>query len=262
MKALSVFFTICCFIFPVSLFAQNQQTIEADLLKSFKKIAYWDQKQRDGKIEAGDSPGEANDMFGKKLKNYTERFPATINTQFNSLKKERLDIFTSTDGLFRIYSWETWQGGTMRDFANVMQYKNGQQTNSVLLTSSEDNYVPYYSNLYTLKTGDKIYYLGIYGGIYSTKECGTGIQVFAIKNGKLNNDVKLIKTKSGLHSKLYYEYDFLSVVDIKFELRPTITFDALTQTIRLPLVDKDRKITRDYITYKFTGKYFEKIKSK
>ncbi len=259
MKALKVFLLSVCCLTYANLFAQTSKNIEADLLKSFKKIDYWDQKQRSGNIDAADSLGDANDSFGKKLANYTQKYPFTLTAAFPALKKAQLNMFTSADGLFKIYAWETWEGGTMRDFANVLQYKTGSSTSSMLFRSNEDIYVPFYSNLYTFKTGTKTYYLGIYGTIYSSKDAGTGIKVFAIENGKLNYDVKLIKTKSGLRSNIYYDYDFFSVADIDFAKRPTITFDAATQTILIPLVDGEGNVTKKFITYKFTGQYFEKV---
>lgn len=247
--------------FARAAFAQNANTVENDLLKSFKKISYWDDEQRKGTAGADDSLIKANSTFEKKLKTYTQQYPATINEPFASLKNERLDIFTSADGLFRIYSWDTWLGGTMHDFANMLQYKIGQKTQSILWTSKEGNYVPFFNNLYTFKNGGKTYYLGIYGRIYSSKDAGRGIQIFAIENGKLNEDVKLIKTQSGMRSKINYTYDFFSVVDIAFEKRPTITFDAVTKTISIPLVALNGKVTSKFITYKFNGQYFEKVKS-
>ncbi|MBB5396227.1 hypothetical protein [Mucilaginibacter sp. AK015] len=240
--------------------AQNGK-IEADLLRSFTKLEYWDHQQRKGLDGASDSLEAANDVFETKLKGYAINIPSTIAEPFTALKKAHLDIFTSTDGLFRIYSWETWMGGTMRDFSNLMQYKTGQKTNAILYTTTQDVYIPFYSNLYTFKNGAKTYYLGVYNGIYSTKDVSTGIKLFTIENGRLNDNVKLIKTQSGLRNKISYNYDFFSVVDIAVELRPTITFDAATNTIKLPLVNNKGKITDKFILYKFNGNYFERVKS-
>jgi len=253
-------FVAGCFM-SVTSFAQSAKAIEADLLSSFNKLEYWDHLQRKGTNGASDSLETANDVFEAKLKNYTVKYPATITEPFTALKKAHMDIFTSGDGLFRIYSWETWMGGTMRDFSNLMQYKTGQTTKAVLYTTTADVYVPFYSNLYTFKNGAKTYYLGIYNGIYSTKDVSTGIKIFAIENGKLNDDIKLIKTQSGLRNKLSYNYDFFSVVDIAIELRPTITFDEATKTIKLPLVNSKGAITGKFILYKFNGQYFEKVKN-
>ncbi|OOQ58866.1 hypothetical protein [Mucilaginibacter pedocola] len=260
MKALKILLLACCILAVKTNFAQTLQAIEADLLKSFKKIEYWDQKQRGGDADASDSLEAANDRFGKKLQTYTHKYPSTIASPFELLKKENLDIATSADGLFRIYSWDDLTGGTQRYFANVMQYKTGNKTRSVLLSDSSAG--TYYTTIYTLKAVNKTYYLGIYGFIESSKYAGTGVKVFAIENGSLNNKIKLLKTTSGLRNEISYEYDFGSVVNIPFEERPTITFDSITQTIKIPLVTKDGNVTKKFITYKFTGQYFEKVVSK
>jgi hypothetical protein len=259
MKTLKLFLlTICC-LTSAEVWAQTSKTIEADLLKSFKKIAYWDQKLNDPTGNSGDSLDNANRFFGERLKQTTERYPATIIQAFTALRKERLDIFTSSDGLFRIYSWDTGGGGTMREFESVMQYKAGDKTKSELFVSSQEIGVPFYSNLYTFNTGGKTYYLGITGIIESSRYAGTGIKIFAIENGKLNTNVKLLKTGTGLKNEISYKYDFSSIAYIPYGKRPTITFDPASQTIHLPLVDAKGIVTKKFITYKFTGQYFEKV---
>ena len=116
----------CCFI-STNIFAQTPKAIEDDLYKSFAKIDY---KSEDNT--------KANDVFGKKLKLYAEKYPFTIDQKFESLKKEHLDISTSSDGLFRIYSWDTWNGGTTHYFESVFQYKSGGKTIAVLDTPKGD----------------------------------------------------------------------------------------------------------------------------
>jgi len=246
-------------LISLNIFGQTPQQIEADLLKSFKMIRYWDERIRDTTINAGDSLDNANNAFGEKLKLYTEKYLSTINYPFNSLKKQYLDICSSADGLFRIYSWDTGGGGTMREFENVMQYKTGNIAKSELLVNSQDLGVPFYSNLYTFKTGDKTYYLGVFGFIESSRYAGAGIKVFAIENNKLNMNVKLLKTRSGLKNEISYEYDFGSIAYTPIEKRPAITFDTATQTIRIPIVTQKGNVTKKTITYKFTGQYFEKV---
>ena len=85
------------------------------------------------------------------------------------------------------------------------------------------------------------------------------MQVFTIENGKLIDDIKLIKNNSGLHNQLYYDYDLLARVYLK--VKPSIYFDDVSNTIFVPLVDGNGKVTNKYITYKFTGQYFEKVKN-
>jgi hypothetical protein len=203
--------------------------------------------------------------FGEKLQYYTSKYPFTITQDFSSIAqkkdstpKDKVEILTSVDNLFRIYSWDTRSDGTMYGFDHLFQYKTGENTESVLALDTGAEYVYYYSNLYTLRMKDKTYYLGIYEGVYSSAGVGNGIQIFAIENGKLNDDVKLIKTTTGFHSQLYYEYDFGSVV--RWKVRPTILYDAAARIIRLPVVLAKGRVTHRYISYKFNGVYFEKVK--
>ncbi|MDB5153516.1 MAG: hypothetical protein JWR54_2267 [Mucilaginibacter sp.] len=260
MKLFKLFSLICCCFLYSNSYAQSPKEIEADLLKSFKKISYWsEQRSKDTSLNWINNLEEANEVFGNKLKYYTGKYPSTINCPFNSLKKEHLDIIMSADGLFRIYSWDTWQGGTMHDFENVLQYKSGGKVTSILdTTKSDEDYVYYYSNLYTMKAKGKTYYLAVYRGIFSTKDVSEGVRIFTIENGKLN-DAKLIKTPAGLHHKIEYGFDFFSEVDWK--VRPAIHFDKAKKTLYIPLVDETGKMTHQFILYKFNGKYFEKIKT-
>jgi hypothetical protein len=71
--------------------------------------------------------------------------------------------------------------------------------------------------------------------VRSSIDATQGIQFFTIEKDKLNGTVLLVKTATGMHSKLYFDYNFLSVVNMK--VIPTIYYDAKTQTIHSPLVN-------------------------
>jgi len=139
MKALKLFTLFyCCFISRTS-FAQTPKAIEADLYKSYQKIDYWASyrgKHSDStniEMRAEDSVEKASDAFGEKLKYYTAKYPFTIGQKFNSigqkpsLPKDKVEILSSTDGLFRIYSWDVHSEGTMKGFENCIQYKPVQK---------------------------------------------------------------------------------------------------------------------------------------
>jgi len=244
-----------------SLFAQaNRRIVEDDLAKSFKKINYWDQQRyKDTTDVWTDSLQSANDAFGKKLKYFTSKFPETINSLHN-LEPLGVKVITSNDGLFRIYSWDTETGGTMHFFDNVFQYKSGNKTNSILnAPKSEGDIGVYYRNVYTFNYNGKNYYLCVFTFIESSRYYGEGIRVYSIEKDRLNENVKLIKTNTGLHERLSYEYDFGSIIDWK--VRPEIYFDAASKTINLPLIKSNGEVTHRYITYKFTGQYFERVKN-
>jgi hypothetical protein len=251
---------ICFCLLAPNLFAQTPSAIEADLLKSYKQIDYWYGKQdADSTGTALGKLYDANDLFAKKLQGYIAKYPATIGWPFNSLVKSQVDISTSDDGLFRIYSWDSLTGGTMHYFESVFQYKTASGVAAVIDTPKGDgDNRPNYDKLYTFKTGNKTYYLAIIFMIGSTKACEGGVQVFSIGDGKLNDDTKVIKTHSGLHSQITYGYD-RSVTSEKTNAE--VYFNTKTQSIYIPVVSVAGKLTNNYIIYKFTGQYFERVKN-
>lgn len=254
---------IVIFLLPSSNnFAQTPQQIEADLLKSFKKIEYWDQQRdKDTSFSWTEKLSRANYDFAQKLQFYAQKFPATIKYPFNLLVKRQLDISSSTDGLFRIYSWDTETGGTMHFFENVMQFKSNALTNAIIDTSKEEgDNRPNYRKMYTLYANGKSFYITTYLDIGSSKDIAEGIHIFTIENGKLQ-DANLIKTYSGFLNDLSYSYDFWSVMNIDYDKRPRIRFDKTTNTIYLPMIDRNLKMTKKFIRYKFIGQYFERIKN-
>ena len=271
MRALAFFVFVGCILASVGAFAQTPKQIEADLFQSYQMFENWAEYRDNHKDnyeiygKADDSVTKANTLFGKKLQYYTSKYPFTINLKFSSiaqspdsLSKNKVQIATSDDGLFRIYSWDVRSDGTEYGFENVIQYKSGNKTISKYIddpiVNGEHLYVYYYDKIYTIRVNNRTYYLAIYMGAYTHVEVGRGIQVFDIENGKLNDDVKIIKTATGLHSQLYYEYLF------EGKKSEEIIYDEALRTISIPVILKDTVINKR-ITYKFTGKYFEKVKN-
>jgi len=271
MKLLAFFaFVYCCFT-SINVFGQTPKAIEDDLFQSYKMIENWSESRDNHRYvydiqrKANDSLDKANTLFGKKLKYYTGKYPFTITQKFSSfaqnpdsITKDKVQIVTSVDGNFRIYSWDVRSDGSEYGFDNVIQYRVGNKTISMYIDdpvfNGEHLYVYYYDKLYTLKAGNKTYYLALYSGAYTHIEVGKGLQVFDIENGKLNNDVKIIRTPTGMHSQLYYEFLFEGT---KYE---DINYDVDSKTISIPVILKDTA-TKKRIIYKFTGQYFEGVKN-
>jgi hypothetical protein len=235
--------------------------IENELQKSYKKI----QSDRLGNDTiAWDSLESDNKIFKEKITKYISTYPETLTYEFDSLKKENIHIVTSDDKLFRIYSWNTWLGGTMEDFENIFQYKSNTKVfykNSLDKTSNEWDYVPFYSQIFTLKTDEKTYYLVIKNGSYSSKDASQSIQIFAIENSNLIDSIKLIKTQKGLTNSIDVPFDFFSVVDRPERPLKLIKYDNEKRIIYIPIVYENGKVTDRFILYKFTGEYFEHIET-
>ncbi len=209
-----------------------------------------------------DSIWTENLSFRNKLEFYTSNFPSSLTHPFDSLQGENIYIASSKDKMFRIYSWDTWQGGTMHIFENVIQYKSeGKVYSQTFYDSSEygDNYIPFYSQIFTLNTEGKTYYLAIANGVYSTKYVSQSLKIFTIENGSLNDSVKLIKSEKTLVNSIDLHFDFFSVVDRAERPLRLIKYDEKLKLFSVPIVRDEEIVTDKYELYKFTGQYFERV---
>lgn len=242
------------------LFGQNISIIEKQLNAALQKIDYWASEGRDDK-NSYDSLSAANTKFEKILVQYTSSHPQTISHDFKSLKKSRLSITTSEDGKFRIYSWDTWTGGSMHFFKNVLQYETSDKKihSKAVETQSEGDPGCYYYQINDIISENKRYYLTQSKAILSSGMSYHAIKVFSIDNGQLNDKAQLIKTQSGIKNQLGYEVDLTASANRNYEGRDyEIEYDPKNKIISIPLIQTDSKITPKKIRYQFTGKYFEK----
>lgn len=251
------------FLLATHLFAQSlsPRQIEYNLHTSYQQILH---HRFDADSIAWDSLQIANNHFRTLFKDYTAHYPETLTYPFDSLRTDKIDVVTSKDNLFRIYSWDTWTGGSMHSFENIIQYKFNKQVYSKLIhdttTVSEGDYIPFYSQIFTLSTSNRTYYLAIANGIYSTKDASQSVRIFSVENGLINDTTKLIKTKTGLTNSINVPFDFFSVVDRPERPVQLIRYNPSKKIISIPVVYENGFVTKRYIRYQFTGTYFERMK--
>ena len=206
-----------------------------------------------------DSLNYYSDLFSTKFTKYIENNPSTLECKFKMFKDSIGSVVTSQDGLFRIYSWDTWLGGTMHDYENIFQFKSGNKTYTKIFDYGEGDMGTNFTDVYTLKANDKTYYLAIADGSESTKYGYEFIRVYSISGNTVDDNVKLIKTSTGIRNSINFEYDFFSVEDRPESPIHLIKYDAAKKIIYIPIVVGDGKVTDRFILYQFTGQYFEKI---
>jgi hypothetical protein len=248
-----------------NIFAQSTtlKKIENDLVRTYSKIFPFYYGNHD-------SLDFYSSLFSEKIRKYIDENPTTLNYSFQKLEDSNVcTIATSGDGLFRIYSWDTWEGGTMHDFGNIYQYNANGKIHSKYFTDDDTANledvpsIPFYSKIFTLKANDHTYYLGINNSIFSTRDVGQGIKIFTIEKDTLNDNVKLIKTASGLTNEIDVDFDFFTVIDRTNERPITIIkYDPATKIIYIPIVYEDGKVSHRFILYQFNGQYFERVPAK
>jgi hypothetical protein len=258
------------FVFSLTisnLHSQTLQEIDKDLGQAFAKIEYWSNyDSKNDKIYQYDSLEKANTDFEKMLLKYTASNSKTLSYRFKDLSDDGLTILTSEDGLFRIYSWDTYTGGTMHFFKNVFQYRNSKGTFSAMPDlNANGNYLDpgcFYKQINNVASEGKTYYITQSTVIGSSALTYHTVKIFSIEEYGLNDTAKLIKTKTGIRNTLGYEMDFSSSSNkniISTDINYSTEYDPTKKIITIPLIEGDGKLTARKIRYRFDGKYFVKM---
>ena len=188
-----------------------------------------------------------SDKFGSDFKGFIKANPATLTYPFKKLIDSNYYFLkTSSDGNFRVYSWDTETGGTMRFFNQIYQYKSNGKVFTKIPKYEDGDPRTFCSQIFTVYIKGKVYYLTILNGIYSTKDASQSIAVYTIQDNKLVDTVKLFKTKTKYLNTIDVEFDFFSVVDRPERPLELITYDEKRKIIYIPVVnDKDAVINKN-----------------
>ncbi len=231
----------------------SMKSVEKDLLNASSRVFSCYQTDHD-------SLEMQSELFTKKISSYIRKYPATLSYPFQSLKDSNACfITTSDDGLFRIYSWDTWTGGSMHIFDNIFQYRSGGKVYALHSDRVEGDAGSFYSEIFTVRVNGKVYYLAIGNSIASTKDAGQFVKVFIIENNLLNDTMKLFRTKTELLNNIYVAFDFFSVADRPERPLKLIKYDPIARIVYIPIVEGYGKVTDRFILYQFKRGYFEYI---
>ncbi|MBX7227038.1 MAG: hypothetical protein K1X55_13475 [Chitinophagales bacterium] len=231
------------------------QNIEQELADDYQKISAF---SIDGEM---DTLFSFNAQFNDKIFELLSENDSTLEYDFTSLKETGVYVCTSEDKKFRIYSWDTYTGGTMHFFNYIFQYSDGRAVYTLRPTIEEGHPARFYSKIYTFVNKGVTYYFGIGNAILSTSEVTQSIATFQIDGDELRDDVAIIKTDSGLKNGISVPFNFFSVVDRPERPVQLIKFDSKKNIIYIPLVQEDGTVTKKYIYYKFDGNYFLRSKT-
>lgn len=167
-------------------------------------------------------------------------------------KKERqFTIAVSTDGNMRVFSRNTYWGGTMPLFASYMQYKDKEQ--SYFFDMNDDNDMGIcYDTIYSIQALDKSYYL-----LSGTSQIATAYPLVVMKavsctNGKLKQDTIFV---SGNQQKDYLSISYRDAednIDARLFINSNFTFPRIVyigtqEEILKPVVLKDKDDT-EYVS--------------
>ncbi len=237
---------LCCYLLTGLLLSFSQSkdlaTQENKFVKQFATLSN----------SSGDS-----EKFEKDFRNFLSANPNSLDFSFNKLKNNSFYITTSTDSNFRHYSWDTGQGGSMHFFNEIYQWRVGGKVFVKQVQASEEgDSGEFSSKIYTINIQNKDYYLVVTNSIFSNRDARQSVIAFAINNDKLT-PAPIFKTKTKLLSRIDVDFDFFSVVDRPERPLELITFNSKQDTLFIPVVDKDGKVTKRNILYVFNGTSLE-----
>lgn len=195
--------------------------------------------------------------FSNQFTNFIRANPATLAYPFKKLiDSNYIQIKTSGDGNFRIYSWDTWTGGTMHEFNTIYQWSDNGKVFSKLPRADKNDPGSFVSQIFTVSISGKPHYLAVTNATYSTKDARQSIAAYTINNGKLIDTVKFFKTKTKRFNRIDVGFDFFSVVDKPERPLELITYDDKLKIIYIPVVGDKGQVTNRNILYQLKNKSF------
>ena len=147
---------------------------------------------------------------------------------------------------------------------NIYQYasKNGITSKVIMDYTKEDAFDGFYNHIYDIASGGKMYYLTFQTEVGSSALVAEVVKIFSIAGDSLNDQAKLIQTKSGLQNELSCDIDFSAEINRHTNVDRDlfwIKYDQKLKRIYLPLITGNGKLTSKKIIYQFNGKYFVKL---
>lgn len=251
MKIIFLIILSAC-IFSVSSFAQSAGEIDKQLslrLKGIYEAEGDTTDKREDKLEAANERMENYfALVAKKVELMGAKLPLA--------NKAGLGNSISEDKKLAVYNWDTWQGGTMHFFTDMLVYKtvNGVQVADMKDTSVEGDpggYCMGIDEVHT-KSGGAVY-LVYMRAIASTKDRDDVVTAYEIVNGQLVKK-NFFKTKTKLLNSIDYEFDMFENDGTKH--LPTLQLSKDKKKFYVPIVNKDGVFEKGDLVYEFDGEMF------
>ncbi len=238
------------------LFAQNGHSQNNNLNQEEKKLV-----ELYSNISKNQETADQNsEKFEKEFIKVLEGNPASLEYNFSKLtESNNWFIRTSADGKFRMYTWDTQTGGTMHFFNTIYQYKNNSKVFTKIPARNGKDAGSFCSKIFTVTINKLTYYLPVTNGVYSNRDASQSISVFTIDGDKLDDSIKLFKTKTKTLNRIDVNYDFFSVVDRPERPVELIKYDEKKKSIYIPFVNDKLQVLDNYFIYQLSDNLFRYV---
>jgi hypothetical protein len=195
-----------------------------------------------------------------KSKKYLDKF---VNTQIDTLSFKVVD---APDGKFRIYTWNSMQGGTMVDYCSVIHFVGAAKPIVIAsdrMMNGEDvsNYSinPLSINTIKNKKGETHYLISDFNKLSGCLYYNA-LQVAIVKNNNLVFANKIFKIKNGKKVNMGIEIDICKQKK-ETELEDyLIDISSDAKSITCPVISNDGQLTKKRIYYTWNGNEYQFIK--
>ncbi len=245
--------TLLLSVFVVS--GQDLRRIEKMLTRQYEQMETY---RRDNKF---DSLSLANTRFKSNLLANLRNVPATFTYPF-TLLQEKIEIVASSDKRLRAYSWNTLQGGTMRDYKAIIQYEDqAGQVRTYYQTGENETERPveYVDTIFTIESSKSNVYIIVWEGIYSTKDIGIQLKAYQLDQTMLVDSIPIFKRKGESLPLISINYDYLGSMGKPGWEIPLVRYDPKNKQLSIPVTDDRDMITPKREIFQFDGKQFISI---
>lgn len=226
---------------------------EIQFIKLYSKLLSFPQ-------ENYDSVSYYAEKFENEFAGFIKNNPTTIDYSFKNIIDSNICwVKTSSDKNFRIYSWDSWTGGSMHIFKTIYQWKSNDKVFFSFPHYAEGDPGSFCSKIFTVPINNRFFYLAITNGVFSNKDMMQQISTFNIKDNQLIDTAKIFKTKSKKLNNISVEFDFFTVGDRPERPLELITYNEIENIVYIPVVNENGRVSKKNIIYKLKGGYFEFI---
>ena len=199
---------------------------------------------------------KASSRFSDEFKAFITEHKETMEDDFKNLSKY-IHIVTSKDKNLKIYSWDTQEGGTMKFFDRLIQYKTGDKVHTYSVSPEEGDSGAFTIAIHSIEIQNRKYYLVVDYSIGSTKDHAQSVQAYTIDKGKLDDKVKIFKTSKELLNTIHFYFDFFSVVDRKERPIQLIQYNNKKKSLYIPVVNEAGIVSNSFLVYTLKGNYLK-----
>jgi hypothetical protein len=235
-------------IFPFqSAFAQSLKKINHTIVAKYTLIEKLFQSST--YLSGPDSLFGANSQLLAYLVSKLSKEPKTLSFKF----KLPNGIWTasSPDGALRIWSWDTWTGGSMAHCNSLAQYRTSHGVRTQLLGDTASTGGNCCWEIYSVKRENgEMVYLPVMRGKYSNKDAAQTILAYVIRGDSLLHTKKLFVVKNKAFDSIEIGYDYFTNM-----LPNSRDIHVRDKKLFVPLVEGD-SVTERWLQYTFDGKAF------